>query len=121
MKVTCALSQSQIENLYANVYVHMLNQGKAFDSKQYMTDLFNKIAKKKDVETAAKFLQQVPSFIGIASFRPSLDKFGISTDMLRPLIEDFKKDENGLINVVNYFNKGLNPDVQKELIEKKSQ
>ena len=120
MKVTCALSQSQIENLYANVYVHMLNQGKAFDSKQYMTDLFNKIAKKKDVETAAKFLQQVPSFIGIASFRPSLDKFGISTDMLRPLIEDFKKDENGLINVVNYFNKGLNPDVQKELIEKKA-
>ncbi len=120
MKVTCALSQSQIEKLYANVYVHMLNQGEAFDPKQYMTDLFNKIAKKKDVETAAKFLQQVPSFIGTASFRPSLDKFGISTDILRPLIADFKKDENGLINVVNYFNKSLNPDVQKELIEKKA-
>ena len=45
MKVTCALTQSQVEKLYANVYGHMLNQGEAFDAKQYMTDLFNKIAK----------------------------------------------------------------------------
>ena len=120
MKVTCALSQSQIEKLYANVYGHMLNQGEAFDAKQYMTDLFNKIAKKKDVETAAKFLQQVPSLIGTASFRPSLEEFEISTDMLRPLIKQFKKDENGLINAVNYFNPSLNPEVKKELVNKKA-
>jgi hypothetical protein len=120
MKVTCALSQSQIEKLYANVYGHMLNQGEAFDAKQYMTDLFNKIAKKKDVDTAAKFLQQVPSLIGTASFRPSLEEFEISTDMLRPLIKQFKKDENGLINTVNYFNASLNPEVKKELVNKKA-
>jgi hypothetical protein len=120
MKVTCALTQSQIEKLYANVYGHMLNQGEAFDAKQYMTDLFNKIAKKKDVDTAAKFLQQVPSLIGTASFRPSIEEFEISTDMLRPLIKQFKKDDNGLINTVNYFNPSLNPDVKKELVEKKA-
>ena len=94
MKVTCALTQSQVEKLYANVYGHMLNQGEAFDAKQYMTDLFNKIAKNKDVDTAAKFLQQVPSLIGTASFRPSIEDFGISTDILRPLIKQFKKDDN---------------------------
>jgi hypothetical protein len=120
MKVTCALSQSQIEKLYANVYGHMLNQGEAFDAKQYMTDLFNKIAKKKDVETASKFLQQVPSLIGVASFRPSLEEFEISTDMLRPLIKQFKKDDKGLINTVRYFNPILDPEVKKELVEKKA-
>ena len=120
MKVTCALSQSQIEKLYANVYGHMLNQGEAFDAKQYMTDLFNKIAKNKDVDTAAKFLQQVPSLIGTASFRPSIEEFDISTDMLRPLIKQFKKDENGLINTAVYFDKLLDPEVRKELVAKKA-
>lgn len=120
MKVTCALSQSQIEKLYANVYGHMLNQGEAFDPKQYMTDLFTKIAKKKDVDTAAKFLQQVPSLIGIASFRPSLGEFDIPTDMLKPLIKQFKKDENGLLNTASYFNKLLDPEVRKELVNKKA-
>lgn len=120
MKVTCALTQSQVEKLYANVYGHMLNQGEAFDAKQYMTDLFNKIAKNSDVDTAAKFLQQVPSLIGTASFRPSIEEFEISTDMLRPLIKQFKKDENGLVNTVNYFNPSLNPEVKKELVEKKA-
>ena len=120
MKVTCALTQSQVEKLYANVYGHMLNQGEAFDAKQYMTDLFNKIAKSKDVDTASKFLQQVPSLIGTASFRPSLEEFEISTDMLRPLIKQFKKDENGLINTLTYFNPSLNPEVKKELVAKKA-
>ena len=120
MKVTCALTQSQVEKLYANVYGHMLNKGEAFDAKQYMTDLFNKIAKSKDVDTAAKFLQQVPSLIGTASFRPSLEEFEISTDMLRPLIKQFKKDENGLINTASYFDKLLDPEVKKELVAKKA-
>jgi hypothetical protein len=120
MKVTCALTQSQVEKLYANVYGHMLNKGEAFDAKQYMTDLFNKIAKSKDIDTASKFLQQVPSLIGTASFRPSLEEFEISTDMLRPLIKQFKKDENGLMNTLTYFNPSLNPEVKKELVEKKT-
>ena len=120
MKITCALSQSQIEKLYANVYGYMLNKGNAFEPKQYMIDLFDKLAKKKDVETAAKFLQQVPSLIGTASFRPGLEQFEISTDILKPLINQFKRDENGLVNVVKYFNPTLDPEVKKELVEKKA-
>jgi hypothetical protein len=120
MKITCALSQSQIEKLYANVYGYMLNKGNDFEPKQYMIDLFDKLAKKKDVETAAKFLQQVPSLIGTASFRPGLEQFEISTDILKPLINQFKRDENGLVNVVKYFNPILDPEVKKELVEKKA-
>ena len=37
--------------------------------------------------------------------------------MLRPLIKQFKKDDNGLINAVTYFNPTLNPEVKKELVE----
>lgn len=75
MKIQCALSQSQVEKLYSNIYGHMLDKGSEFDPQQYMKDLFNKIANKSDVETAAKFMQQVPSLIGTASFRPALEEF----------------------------------------------
>ena len=120
MKITCSLKQSQIEKLYANIYGHLLdsqNKGKTFDSKGYMINLFNKIASKGDVETAAKFLQQVPTLIGTASFRPSLEELGLPTDMLRPLIKSFKNEDAGLLNVVSYFNPTLNINVQQELID----
>ena len=116
MKIQCALSQSQVEKLYSNVYGHMLNKGSEFDPQQYMKDLFNKIAKDSDPETAAKFMQQVPSLIGAASFRPSLDEFGILTDSIRPLSKLFKNSDKGLENTVEYFRPMLNPEVRKELV-----
>jgi hypothetical protein len=122
MNITCSLSQSQIEKLYANVYGHMLNsanEGQAFDSKAYMTALFNKLADKKDVDTAAKFMQQVPTLIGTAAFRPALEELDIKTDELRPLIKLFKNEEKGITNVVKYFNPLRNPEVKKELVEQK--
>jgi len=120
MKIQCALSQSQIEKLYSNVYGHMLNKGEDFNPEEYMKELFNKIAKNSDVETAAKFMQQVPSMIGTASFRPALEDFEIKTDSLKPLIKKFKKAEDGLENTIKYFRPQLDPDVEKELIEKKA-
>jgi hypothetical protein len=120
MKIQCALSESQIKKLYSNVYGHMLEQGDAFNPEQYMKDLFNKIAKNSDVETAAKFMQQVPSMIGTASFRPALEDFEIKTDSLKSLIKKFKKAENGIDNTVNHFRPQLDPDIEKELIEKKA-
>lgn len=122
MNITCSLSQSQIEKLYAHVYGHMLNsanEGQSFDSKAYMTDLFNKLADKKDVDTAAKFMQQVPTLIGTASFRPSLEELDIKTDELRPLIKSFKNEEKGINNVIKYFNPLRNPEVKKELVKQK--
>ena len=121
MKITCALSQSQIEKLYAHVYGHMINSIKKnveFDTKTYMTDLFNKITNEKDSDTAAKFLQQIPTLIGTASFRPSLGDLNIKTDNLRPLIKSFKNEDQGLNNVVKYFDPIANPAVKAELIAK---
>jgi hypothetical protein len=121
MKITCALSPSQIEKLYAHVYGHMLDsikKGVEFDTKTYMTDLFNKIANGKDADTAAKFLQQIPTLIGTASFRPSLEELDIKTDNLRPLIKLFKNEEQGLNNVIKYFNPVVKPAVKAELIAK---
>jgi hypothetical protein len=120
MKIQCALSESQIKKLYSNVYGNMVEQGDAFNPEQYMKDLFNKIAKNSDVDTAAKFMQQVPSMIGTASFRPALEDFEIKTDSLKPLIKKFKKSENGIDNTVKFFRPQLDPDVEKELIEKKA-
>jgi hypothetical protein len=117
MKIQCALSQSQVEKLYSNIYGHMLNKGSEFDPQQYMKDLFNKIASNSDVNTAAKFMQQVPSLIGVASFRPALEKLDIKTDNLRPLIVAFKNSDEGLENTIKHFIPMLNPEVKKELIE----
>ena len=117
MKIQCALSQSQVEKLYSNIYGHMLDKGSEFDPQQYMKDLFNKIASNADVETAAKFMQQVPSLIGTASFRPALEEFDIKTDNLRPLIRAFKNTDQGLENTVKHFIPMLNPEVKKELVE----
>ena len=120
MKIQCALSESQIKKLYSNVYGNMVEQGDAFNPEQYMKDLFNKIAKNSDVDTAAKFMQQVPSMIGTASFRPALEEFEIKTDSLKPLIKKFKKSDNGIDNTVKHFRPQLDPNIEKELIEKKA-
>jgi hypothetical protein len=119
MKIQCALSESQIKKLYSNVYGNMIEQGESFNPEQYMKDLFNKIAKNSDVETAAKFMQQVPSMIGTASFRPALEEFEIKTDSLKSLVKKFKKSENGIENTIKFFRPQLDPEVEKELIEKK--
>jgi len=116
-QIQCALSQSQVEKLYSNVYGHMLKEGEAFDPQQYMKDLFNKIANKSDIATAAKFMQQVPSLIGTASFRPALESFDIKTDSLRPLIRSFKNDEKGFENTIIHFTPMFNPEVRKELVQ----
>jgi hypothetical protein len=120
MKIQCALSESQIKKLYSNVYGNMIEQGESFNPEQYMKDLFNKIAKNSDVDTAAKFMQQVPSMIGTASFRPALEEFEIKTDSLKSLVKKFKKSENGIENTIKFFRPQLDPDVEKELIEKKA-
>ena len=75
MKIICALSDSQVEKLYANVYGKMfkaLEEGKTFDPKVYMQDLFDKISSAKDDDTAAKFLQQIPSLMFLASSKNKL-------------------------------------------------
>ena len=119
MSITCSLSQSQIENLYANVYVHMRDKGVDFSSEEYMKELFEKISKKKDVDTASKFLQQVPEIIrSIATNRKEIQSFRIKTDSLLDIIDTFKNIDTGLNNVIEYFNPSKSLEVKKELINK---
>ena len=119
MSITCSISQSQIENLYANVYVHMRDKGVDFSSEEYMKELFEKISKKKDVDTASKFLQQVPEIIrSIATNRKEIQSFRIKTDSLLDIIDTFKNIDTGLNNVIEYFNPSESLEVKKELINK---
>ena len=119
MSITCSLSQSQIENLYTNVYVHMRDKGVDFSSEEYMKELFEKISKKKDVDTASKFLQQVPEIIrSIATNRKEIQSFRIKTDSLLDIIDTFKNIDTGLNNVIEYFNPSESLEVKKELINK---
>ena len=119
MSITCSLSQSQIENLYANVYVYMRDKGVDFSSEEYMKELFEKISKKKDVDTASKFLQQVPEIIrSIATNRKEIQSFRIKTDSLLDIIDTFKNIDTGLNNVIEYFNPSESLEVKKELINK---
>ena len=119
MSITCSISQSQIETLYANVYVHMRDKGVDFSSEEYMKELFEKISKKKDVDTASKFLQQVPEIIrSIATNRKEIQSFRIKTDSLLDIIDTFKNIDTGLNNVIEYFNPSESLEVKKELINK---
>ena len=119
MSITCSLSQLQIENLYANVYVHMRDKGVDFSSEEYMKELFEKISKKKDVDTASKFLQQVPEIIrSIATNRKEIQSFRIKTDSLLDIIDSFKNIDAGLNNVIEYFNPSESLEVKKELANK---
>jgi hypothetical protein len=119
MSITCSLSQLQIENLYANVYVHMRDKGVDFSSEEYMKELFEKISKKKDTDTASKFLQQVPEIIrSIATNRKEIQSFRIKTDSLLDIIDSFKNIDAGLNNVIEYFNPSESLEVKKELANK---
>ena len=119
MSITCSLSQLQIENLYANVYVHMRDKGVDFSSEEYMKELFEKISKKKDTDTASKFLQQVPEIIrSIATNRKEIQSFRIKTDSLLDIIDSFKNIDAGLNNVIEYFNPSESLEVKKELVNK---
>ncbi len=56
-KITCSLSEAQIENLYGNIYGH-LTKDKSFDPSKYMKDLYDKILKKYfEFENVLTYLQ----------------------------------------------------------------
>lgn len=122
MKIICALSESQVEKLYANVYGKMfkaLEEGKTFDPKVYMQDLFDKISSAKDDDTAAKFLQQVPSLMFLASSKNKLLSLKIDTNFLRDKIQEFKGTDEGITNTLKFFKGEVDPETAKALSEAK--
>jgi hypothetical protein len=97
----------------------MRDKGVDFSSEEYMKELFEKISKKKDTDTASKFLQQVPEIIrSIATNRKEIQSFRIKTDSLLDIIDSFKNIDAGLNNVIEYFNPSESLEVKKELVNK---
>ena len=106
MKITCALSQSQSEKLYKTVYKSLteaLKTEKKFSAQEYMANLFDKIADKKDEDTAVKFLQQVPSIIRTIAAKPAFDNLDIKLDPIKELSLKFKDEAEGFNEVQKYF------------------
>jgi len=119
MKIVCALSPKQVENLYKDIYKNMLNSleaDKAFNANDYMKTLFTQIAEKKDVPTAMKFLQQVPSIMRAVGVKSQFDNLDISLDALKPLVTDFKNEKDGFKNVLNYFKPEMSDKDKLELL-----
>ena len=115
-KITCALSVSQIKDLFKYTYKTMQNAleaGEAFNANLFMENLFEKIAKTKDVETAAKFLQQVPRLIYTAAGTDDLVDLDFDIDPVRKLISKFKNPDIGFDFVMNTFRPELTSDQLK--------
>ena len=105
MKITCALSETQSQKLYKTIYKSLTEAVKSgeFDSEAYMADLFDKIADKKDEDTAVKFLQQVPSIIRAIAAKPAFDALDIKLDPIKELSLNFKNEAEGFNEVLKYF------------------
>ena len=61
--ITCALTKDQITIVYKKIYKELSTKGQEFNPDSFMKELFNQIAEKSTPETAANFLQVVPSII----------------------------------------------------------
>lgn len=119
MKIVCALSPKQVENLYKDVYKNMLSSLEAketFNANDYMKTLFTQIADKADVATAMKFLQQVPSIMRAIGVKTQFDDLDISLDALKPLATNFKNEKDGFKNVLEYFKPEMSDKDKLELL-----
>jgi len=119
MKIVCALSPKQVENLYKDVYKNMLSSLEAketFNANDYMKTLFTQIADKADVATAMKFLQQAPGIMRAVGVKPQFDTLDFSVDALKSLALDFKNEKDGFKNVLNYFKPDMSDKDKLELL-----
>jgi hypothetical protein len=119
MKIVCALSPRQVENLYKDVYKNMLSSleaKEAFNANNYMKKLFTQIAEKKDVATAMKFLQQVPGIMRAVGVKSQFDALDISLDALKPLATNFKNEKDGFKTVLEYFKPEMSDKDKLELL-----
>ena len=112
-KITCALSASQIKNLFQYTYKTMLEAseaGEAFDPNAFMKDVFNSISESKDVDTAIKFVQQLPTLIYSAAGTNALVDMDFDVRAVRSLISKYKNPETGFAFVVNTYSPQVSAD-----------
>ena len=123
MKITCALSQNQIKNLYSNVYGNMLSSLKEdtpFDVNTYMASVFDKISQKSGPENAAKFVQQIPKMVSVAANREDLFDLEIDLNAVRKLVKEFANEDTGIESVMKRFAPKKSSSTKKDLTNKKA-
>ena len=114
--ITCALTSLQLKNLYKHVYGAMNDKlagdkPSNFDAVEYMQNLFNEISDRENPETAAKFLQQVPKFIGnvvINDFSAKMNLVNNFMDVVMPSIQEYSS-EDALPGIIEKFTKKEGP------------
>jgi hypothetical protein len=110
MKITCALSPTQLEKLYKLVYKNIITAVEkgdtTFDPNVYMQDLFTKMADNSSEDNAAKFIQQVPILLVSIQATPKVFRSGIKfpegTD-LRELDSRYTNSETGIGEILKDF------------------
>ena len=105
-KITCALTASQLKELFQYTYKVMsdsLEAEEAFDAELFMKNMFDEIASATNPETAAKFVQQLPTLIYAAAGTNQLVDLDISTDPIRKMISKFKNPDTGLNFILDKY------------------
>ena len=88
-KITCALTASQLKELFQYTYKVMsdsLEAAEAFDAELFMKNMFDEIASATNPETAAKFVQQLPTLIYAAAGTNKLVLLKMTTDPIIGII-----------------------------------
>lgn len=121
MKITCAVSPIQLEKIYTAVSKKMKqaqSENTPFDADAYMKDLFKKITKAKDIDTAVKFLQPVPLMVFKAySTLPNfINDVELNVDPILKLNKLFADPNVGLRNVLKHFAPQQSQSVLKEAV-----
>jgi predicted kinase len=105
-KITCALTASQLKELFQYTYKVMsdsLEAEEAFDAELFIKNMFDEIASATNPETAAKFVQQLPTLIYAAAGTNQLVDLDMATDPVRKMISKFKNPDTGLNFVLDKY------------------
>ena len=117
--ITCALSPKQIELLYKHTYKSLKGQvGKEFQSDSFMKDLYKKMLETSDADTAAKFIQPLPTIIANLITTDFVGQIsGIDYNELFTQAAEFLKPE-GISTIINKFTD--KPNIKKLKAAKKN-
>lgn len=122
--MTCSLTDQQLENLYRVVYTEIAlarKDNRPFDIKAFSSDLYKSILQKSgDANKAATFVQQVPEFVlsamTVNELWRHLSSTGFDANQVMSLAREFKDEQKGFSNVVDYVGAKVDQKQQEQEI-----
>ena len=124
MKITCALTVDQVEKLYKHAYKSIkigMKENIPFNVDNYMNIMFDKIANKTNEANAAKFVQQLPALLTIASMQQDTQDAVLEGSDLRKLNQTFRNPDDGFVNTLRTFRPDLSPEEFEKLVNEKKE